>query len=61
MNITTTPKKNDRLCVRFDPHDFLKITEISKKMKVSKGLLIRSIVTSFIVKNEDSLNNIIDK
>lgn len=50
----------DRLSIRFSPSDFLTITELSESFNVSKSLLVRTMVTSFINKNSDSLYNLID-
>ena len=50
----------DRLSIRFSPNDFLTITELSESFKVSKSLLVRTMVTSFINKNSESLYNLID-
>lgn len=54
-------KEKERLTIRFDNHTKLKLDEISQKLNVSYSLLIRTIVLDFINKNEDHINNIIDK
>jgi len=54
-------KNTDRLSIRFSPFDFLKICELSDSLKVSKSLLIRTIVQNFIISKEDTINNLIDK
>ena len=54
-------KKNERLTIRFDGHTHLMLTELVKKLDVSYNLLIRTIVHDFITKNENHLDNIIEK
>jgi len=54
-------QKNDRLTIVFDPHCYLRLTEMKNKLNVSYARLVRTIIMSFIEKNEDHINNLLDK
>lgn len=54
-------QEKERLTVRFDAHTKLKLDELTASLSTSYSMLIRTMVQSFIIGNEEQLNRIIDK
>lgn len=53
--------RKNRLTLRLNEHEYFRLFEIKDKMKISYSLLIRTIITDFLERNEKTLNRIIDK
>ena len=52
--------RKPRITVRLTPNQMMCLQELSGGLDTSLSLLVRTIISDFITRNEDTLNRIID-
>jgi hypothetical protein len=53
-------QEKEKITVRFSQNTLLQLSEIKDSLNVSYSLLIRTIVSDFLIKNEERLYQLID-
>lgn len=57
--MSKSPTRKERITVRLSPSQMLCLKELSESLNTSYSLLVRSIISDFLTRNDDALERII--